>query len=191
MFVWRCRYCLSQGAYRGAGADAIRHKFRVDVSAAAGALPDLAPGGDAASKGRMHVHALDACSMCARCLQVQCALDACWICARPACCDTDAAAAPLGQQSTSGCRCGATPSLLLTRLADAPTAGFRTLDTPTDAGATGASSDEHDDAELQRAIGQLAELALLGAGRADEMFPATLDEMYAATLDEAPFRVML
>jgi len=50
---------------------------------------------------------------------------------------------------------------------------------------------EQEDAELQRAIGQLAELALLGAGRADEMFPSTLDELYAAALDEAPFRVVL
>ena len=50
---------------------------------------------------------------------------------------------------------------------------------------------EEEDEELQRAIGQLAELALLGAGRADELFPDSLDEMYAAAADEAPFRVML
>jgi hypothetical protein len=47
------------------------------------------------------------------------------------------------------------------------------------------------DAELQRAIGQLAELALLGAGRAAELFPDSLDELYAAAADEAPFRVLL
>ena len=47
------------------------------------------------------------------------------------------------------------------------------------------------DAELDRAVGQLAELALLGAGRAAELFPSTLDELYEAALDESPFRVVL
>ncbi|PRW57862.1 helicase MOV-10 [Chlorella sorokiniana] len=102
---WRelLRYCFSQGAYRGAGADAIRQRFRVDVGAAAGALPELPGDG-------------------------------------------------------------------------------------TEGGAEGA---EEQDEELQRAIGQLAELALLGAGRAADVYPETLEEMYAASLDEAPFRVML
>ncbi|EFN55641.1 hypothetical protein CHLNCDRAFT_133825 [Chlorella variabilis] len=102
---WRelLRYCFSQGAYRGAGADSLRQRFRVDVGAAAGALPEL----------------------------------------------------PQGEEGEQG----------------APA--------------------EADDAELQRAIGQLAELALLGAGHADALFPASLDEMYAAAMDEAPFRVVL
>lgn len=39
------RYCFSNGAYRGAGSDSLRQRFRVDVGAAAGALPDL-PAGD-------------------------------------------------------------------------------------------------------------------------------------------------
>ena len=56
---------------------------------------------------------------------------------------------------------------------------------------TAGATPEEEDEELQRAIGQLAELALLGAGRADELFPDSLDEMYAAAADEAPFRVML
>lgn len=81
-------HCFSQGAYRGAGADAIRQRFRLEPGAAA-ALPDLPPGAGAA-------------------------------------------------------------------------------------GAAG-GADEAGDEELQRAIGQLAELALLGAGRADEMFPQTLE----------------
>jgi hypothetical protein len=55
---------------------------------------------------------------------------------------------------------------------------------------TGAPA-EADDLELQRAINQLAELALLGGGHADQLFPDSLDEMYAAALDEAPFRVVL
>lgn len=55
---------------------------------------------------------------------------------------------------------------------------------------TGAPA-EADDWELQRAINQLAELALLGGGHADQLFPDSLDEMYAAALDEAPFRVVL
>ena len=50
---------------------------------------------------------------------------------------------------------------------------------------------EQEDAELQRAIGQLAELALLGSGSAGDLYPDSLDEMYAAAADEAPFRVML
>ncbi|KAI7838701.1 hypothetical protein COHA_007499 [Chlorella ohadii] len=100
---WRelLRYCFSQGAYRGAGADAIHQRFHIDVGAAAGALPEL----------------------------------------------------------------------------------------PAD-GASGEGAEEQDE-ELQRAIGQLAELALLGAGRAAETYPETLEEMYAASLDEAPFRVLL
>lgn len=48
-----------------------------------------------------------------------------------------------------------------------------------------------EDAELERAVGQLAELALLGAGRAAQLYPATLDELYEAAQDEAPFRVVL
>lgn len=38
-----------------------------------------------------------------------------------------------------------------------------------------AGTTEDQDEELQRAIGQLAELALLGAGRAAETFPETLE----------------
>ena len=63
------------------------------------------------------------------------------------------------------------------------------------AGGTGEEAqggdDETDDAELQRTIGQLAELALLGSAQAGRLYPESLDELHEATLDEAPFRVML
>ena len=54
-----------------------------------------------------------------------------------------------------------------------------------------AGAKKEEDLELVRAIEQLAELALLGSGRAADMYPATLEEMYDASLDEAPFRVVL
>lgn len=52
---------------------------------------------------------------------------------------------------------------------------------------------ELEDAELQRAISQLAELALLGAGQARRLFPdpSQLDELYEAATEDAPFRVAL
>ncbi|KAL4423314.1 hypothetical protein ABPG77_006109 [Micractinium sp. CCAP 211/92] len=52
---------------------------------------------------------------------------------------------------------------------------------------------ELEDAELQRAIGQLAELALLGAGQARRLFPdpSQLDELYESAMEDAPFRVAL
>jgi len=36
-----CRHCFACGAFRGAGSDTIRQRFRVDAGAAAGALPEL------------------------------------------------------------------------------------------------------------------------------------------------------
>ena len=101
---WRALlcHCFTQGAYRGAGADAIRARFRVDPSAAPAALQLLAG---------------------------------------------DEGAAPAAAEG---------------------------------------------DAELQRAIGQLAEMALLGAGDADRIFPDTLDEAFAALGEEdLAWRVML
>ena len=50
LLVRHCRYCFSQGAYRGAGADSLRQRFRVDVGAAAGALPEL-PQGEEGEQG--------------------------------------------------------------------------------------------------------------------------------------------
>jgi putative helicase MOV10L1 len=47
-----CRHCFSQGAYRGAGSDAILERFRIDAGAAAGALPEL-PAAGAGGCGRM------------------------------------------------------------------------------------------------------------------------------------------
>ena len=47
------------------------------------------------------------------------------------------------------------------------------------------------EAEMQRAIDQLAELVLLGAGDADRLFPDSLEEMYEAYADETQWRVML
>ena len=44
---------------------------------------------------------------------------------------------------------------------------------------------------MQRAIDQLAELVLLGAGDADRLFPDSLEEMYEAYADETQWRVML
>ena len=38
--------------------------------------------------------------------------------------------------------------------------------------------DEEGDDELQRAIGQLAELALLGSAQAGQLFPESLDELF-------------
>lgn len=38
---------------------------------------------------------------------------------------------------------------------------------------------------------QIAEMALLGAGCADVMYPASLDEMYEQAADELVFRVAL
>ncbi|KAL4430622.1 hypothetical protein ABPG75_005878 [Micractinium tetrahymenae] len=99
---WRelLRHCLSVGAFRGAGSETIRQRFRFDPGAAA---PELQEEGDA----------------------------------------------------------GAAPEL--------------------------------EDAELQAAVSQLAELALLGAGQAPSMFPdpSELDELYEATMEDAPFRVAL
>lgn len=42
-------------------------------------------------------------------------------------------------------------------------------------------------------MGQLAELALLGAGQARRLFPdpSQLDELYEAAMDDTPFRVAL
>jgi len=48
-----------------------------------------------------------------------------------------------------------------------------------------------DAAEVAAAAGLAAELALLGAGDADRLFPASLDDAYAAGADEAEWRVML
>lgn len=103
------RHCFAQGAYRGAGADAIRRRFRIDVGAAAGALPTLPGEGGGEGEG---------------------------------------------------------------------------------AGG-GGGVEEEEDAELAAAIGQLAELALLGAGQASQLYPETLDELYASVADEAPFRIVL
>jgi putative helicase MOV10L1 len=104
---WRelLRHCFANGAYRGAGADAIRRRFRVDPGAGGAALPGLAL---------------------------------------------------------------------------APGEG---------GGGTGGGGDEA--AELEAAIAQLAELALLGAGDADRLWPDSLDEMHAAYSAETQWRVML
>ena len=45
---------------------------------------------------------------------------------------------------------------------------------------------------MARAIGRIAELALLGVGAADQMFPGSLEESYAAFGgDELAWRVAL
>lgn len=44
--------------------------------------------------------------------------------------------------------------------------------------------------DMSAAVQQIAEMALLGAGCADVMFPASLDEMYEQA-DELVFRVAL
>ncbi len=46
------------------------------------------------------------------------------------------------------------------------------------------------DAEIHRAIAQLAELSLLGGGDRDLIYPNTLDQMYSAA-GEGPARVVL
>lgn len=45
--------------------------------------------------------------------------------------------------------------------------------------------------ELAEATSLMAELALLGGGDADRIFPASLDDAYAAGADEAEWRVMM
>lgn len=61
------------------------------------------------------------------------------------------------------------------------------LDWGESAGAGG--SEEPDD--LAAVVGQIAEMALLGAGDADMVYPETLDEYYASMFDEMTFRVAL
>ncbi len=45
--------------------------------------------------------------------------------------------------------------------------------------------------ELAAAAGMMAELALLGGGDADRVYPGSLEEAYAAGADEAEWRVMI
>ena len=44
---------------------------------------------------------------------------------------------------------------------------------------------------MAAAVGQIAEMALLGVGHAPQMFPETLEETYAAYGDEVQWRVAL
>lgn len=52
-------------------------------------------------------------------------------------------------------------------------------------------ADEGKDQELAAAVGQIAEMALLGTGHAAQMFPETLEEAYAAYGEEVQWRVIL
>jgi hypothetical protein len=54
----------------------------------------------------------------------------------------------------------------------------------------GAAAHGGTDGDVGAAVQQIAEMALLGAGCADVMFPASLDEMYEQA-DELVFRVAL
>ncbi len=53
--------------------------------------------------------------------------------------------------------------------------------------ADGGNSDE----DVEAAVQQIAEMALLGAGCADMMFPDSLEEFYELAADELVFRVAL
>lgn len=130
-----CRYCLVQGAYRGAGADTIRARFAVDLGV---------PGGD-------HLLAL---------LQ------------------------PAGPKDGAGAGDGGWGG----GQEGAP------LEEGAAAGAGGPAAEAAaaaEEEELGRAVAAMAEMALLGAGHADDQFPRGLDAMYEAYADETPFRVML
>lgn len=50
---------------------------------------------------------------------------------------------------------------------------------------------QEDDDDITIAVEQIAEMALLGAGCADVLYPTSLDELYAQTADELVFRVAL
>ena len=56
-------------------------------------------------------------------------------------------------------------------------------------GYPGTSGEEAERAELAATLGALAELALLGAGDADRLFPNSMEEAHAA--DEMEWRVVL
>jgi hypothetical protein len=47
------------------------------------------------------------------------------------------------------------------------------------------------DGELASVVAQIAELAQLGLGDADRMYPQTMDEYYQAVADEQAWRVVL
>lgn len=49
----------------------------------------------------------------------------------------------------------------------------------------------NDGDDVDAAVRQIAEMALLGAGCADVMYPASLDEMYEQAAEELVFRVAL
>jgi hypothetical protein len=55
----------------------------------------------------------------------------------------------------------------------------------------GISSAAADEEELAAAVRLLAEMAVLGLGDADRLFPASLDEHYSSMSDELAFRVAL
>lgn len=142
-------HCFSNGAYRGAGADSLRQRFRIDPGAAApqlSELPDGVEGKNRQLRGPLQSPAL----LCA------------------------AAERERHRLSTGD------PQGLTDQDPQNPFYFPAAGDSP-----------EAADAELQRAIGQLAELALLGAGHATDLFPESLDELYAAAADEAFFRVLL
>lgn len=50
---------------------------------------------------------------------------------------------------------------------------------------------ESQDVDLAAAVSQIAEMALLGAGHASQMFPESLDEFNAAYGGETQWRVVL
>lgn len=50
---------------------------------------------------------------------------------------------------------------------------------------------EHQDVDMAAAVSQIAEMALLGAGHASQMFPESLDEFNAAYGGETQWRVVL
>ncbi len=58
-------------------------------------------------------------------------------------------------------------------------------------GEEGAGVGSADEEELAAAVRQLAEMAVLGLGDADRLFPASLDEHYSSMSDELAFRVAL
>lgn len=62
--------------------------------------------------------------------------------------------------------------------------------TPGASAGAGDAAQSGTDGDMAAAVQQIAEMALLGAGCADVMFPASLDEMYEQA-DELVFRVAL